>query len=136
MVDGAALSDIGLLGAGWLDALNGAMAGVRVPEAADGVAQFTVSGAPGGRPMAFHVTVANGEVSVAAGRRRDAEALLSWKYADFLAVWSGELSVEAAYMTGRVKVEGDRILLIDGWRPLRSSSQVKRVLASLGDASR
>ncbi len=115
--------------------MSGALAGIDVPAAADGVAQFTVSGAPGGRPAAFVVTVKAGRLTLAAGRIRDADTTLGWKFADFAAVWEGELSPEAAYMTGRVKVEGDRVLLIDGWRPLRFSPDLATALSALSAAS-
>jgi len=114
--------------------VSGALARIDVPEASDGVAQFTVSGAPGGRPAAFVVTVKAGRLTLAAGRTRDADATLGWKFADFAAVWAGELSPEAAYMTGRVKVEGDRVLLIDGWRPLRFSPEIAAALSELSAA--
>ena len=121
-----------LLADGWAEAVSGALEGILLPAAADGTAQFTVSGAPGGRPAAFVVTVRAGRVSLSAGRVRGADAALAWTFADFASAWSGEMSPEAAYMTGRMKVDGDRVLLIDGWRALRTSPEVRAALAGSG----
>lgn len=129
------VASLRLLSEDWLEAVNGALDGISLPDTVDGVAQFRVTGAPTGRPVTFLVTVKDGEVTVAKGWVRDADTLLIWKYSDFVAVWSGELSLEAAYMTGRVKVERDRVLLIDGWRPLRMSPEVHAALSDLASTS-
>ena len=123
-----------LLGDGWLEALTDALGGVEASAAVCGTAQFTVSGAPGGRTAAFHVTVASGRIRVTPGRLRGSDAVIAWKFADFAALWLGELSVEEAYMTGRMKIDGDRVLLIDGWQPLRMSEEIRAALKSLGAA--
>ena len=124
-----------LLGDGWIAALADAFAGIEVSEAADGVAQVTVSGVPAGRLTAFHIIVGEGRVSVIPGRYRGPDVVLAWALTGFTAVWEGDLSVEEAYMEGTVKVDGDRILLIDGWRPVRMSHEVRSALKALGAAS-
>jgi len=50
--------------------------------------------------------------------------IISGNYQDFLLVWRGELSLEAAYMSGRMKLEGDQVLLFDRWRPMLRSQQL------------
>lgn len=57
--------------------------------------------------------------------------VLSWSYPDFVQAWRGGLSLEAAYMSGRMKLEGDQVLLFDGWRPFLRSSQLRNALAAL-----
>ena len=118
------------LGEGWLEAVATALAPVDASGAADGVAQITVSGAPDGA-AAFHATVEAGRVSVSAGRHPQPDLVAGWTYPDFVQAWQGELSVEAAYMSGRMKLEGNQVLLFDGWRPLLRSSTLREALAAL-----
>lgn len=118
------------LGEGWLEALAAELEAADAAGAADGVAQVVVSGSPSGTAP-FHVVVADGRVSVAAGRHPAPDMVLSWSYRDFVQAWQGELSLEAAYMSGRMKLEGDQVLLFDGWRPLLRSSQLQAALAPL-----
>ena len=115
---------------GWLQAVASQLETVEVPGAADGVAQVTVSGSPSGSAT-FHAVVAEGRVSIQMGSHPGADMLLSWSYPDFVQAWRGGLSLEAAYMSGRMKVEGDQVLLFDGWRPLLRSEEFRAALASL-----
>ncbi|MYG99999.1 MAG: hypothetical protein F4011_13315 [Acidimicrobiaceae bacterium] len=115
---------------GWLEAVAVALEAVDASGAADGVAQVTVSGAPGGG-VAFHAVVEAGRVSLSTGRHSQPDLVAGWTYPDFVQAWRGELSVEAAYMTGRMKLEGDQVLLFDGWRPLLRSKALREALAAL-----
>lgn len=115
---------------GWLEAVANALEPVDASGAADGVAQITVSGAPGGA-AAFYATVEAGRVSVAAGRHPQPDLVAGWTYPDFVQAWQGKLSVEAAYMSGRMKLEGNQVLLFDGWRPLLRSGTLREALAAL-----
>ena len=115
---------------GWLEAVAAALEAVDASGAADGVAQVTVSGAPGGG-AAFHAAVEAGRVRVSAGRHPQPDLVAGWAYPDFVQAWRGELSVEAAYMSGRMKLEGDQVLLFDGWRPLLRSRGLREALAAL-----
>ena len=76
----------------------------------------------------FHAVVAAGRVSVSAGRHPDPDVVAGWSYPDFVQLWQGALSVEAAYMSGRMKLEGNQVLLFDGWRPLLRSSALQEAL--------
>lgn len=118
------------LGEGWLEAVAAGLEAVEEPGSADGVAQVVVSGSPAGAAP-FHVVVADGRVGVVAGRHPEPDMVLSGSYPDFVQAWEGGLSVEAAYMSGRMKLEGDQVLLFDGWRPLLRSSQLRAALAAL-----
>jgi putative sterol carrier protein len=119
-----------LLGEAWLEAVATALETVDASGAADGVAQVTVSGAPGGA-AAFHAVIEDGRVSLSAGRHPEPDMVAGWTYPDFVQAWQGELSVEAAYMSGRMKLEGDQVLLFDGWRPLLRSAALGEALAAL-----
>lgn len=118
------------LGDGWLEQVASALETVDGSGAADGVAQVTVSGRPGGA-ASFHVAVAAGRVIVSAGRHPRPDLVLGWSYPDFVQAWQGGLSLEAAYMSGRMKLEGDQVLLFDGWRPLLRSPELREALAAL-----
>lgn len=120
-----------LLAEGWIDAVCAALAAVDVPEAADGSALITVSSAPTGSLAVFHGTVSCGALRLSAGRHPYPDVVLGWEYDDLLAAWRGELSIEAAYMSARLKLDGDRVLLFDGWRPLIRSSELRSALAPL-----
>ena len=115
---------------GWLEAVAAELEAVDTAGSADGVAQVVVSGSPSGTAP-FHVVVADGRLSVAPGRHPEPDIVLSWSYPDFVHVWQGGLSLEAAYMSGRMKLEGDQVLLFDGWRPLLRSSQLRAALVPL-----
>ena len=118
------------LSEGWLEAVAAELEAVDAAGSIDGVAQVIVSGSPSGTAP-FHVVVAEGSVGVVAGRHPEPDMLLSWSYPDFVRAWNGELTVEAAYMSGRMKLEGDQVLLFDGWRSLLRSSQIQAALAPL-----
>ena len=120
----------GPLEEGWLEAVAEAVKAVDASGAADGVAQITVSGAPGGT-AAFCAVVEADRVSVSTGRHRNPDLVAGWTYPDFVQAWQGELSVEAAYMSGRMKLEGNQVLLFDGWRPLLRSTALREALAAL-----
>ena len=119
------------LGEGWLEAVAAELETVDAAGSADGVAQVIVSGSPSGT-IPFHVVVADGRLSMAQGRHPEPDIVLSWSYLDFVQAWQGGLSLEAAYMSGRMKLEGDQVLLFDGWRPLLRSPRLRSVLASMG----
>ena len=118
------------LSEGWLEAVAAALESVETPGSSDGVAQVVVSGTPRGTAL-FSVSVTDGRLSVTQGRHREPDMVLSWPYVDFVQAWEGGLSLEAAYMSGRMKLEGDQVLLFDGWRPLLQSSQLRALLESL-----
>ncbi|MCQ3806237.1 MAG: SCP2 sterol-binding domain-containing protein [Acidimicrobiaceae bacterium] len=103
----------------WTEAAAAAVAGLPPVAGLDAVVEYTVSGRPGGR-VALTVTVSDGTVSeIALGRSPDPDVTVTLGYADAVAILSGELSSEAGYMNGAVKVEGDyRRWLLD-LRPVR-----------------
>ena len=113
-----------------MEAVAAALESVETPGSADGVAQVVVSGSPRGTAP-FVVAVADGRLSVAQGRHPDPDMVLSWSYADFVHAWEGGLTLEAAYMSGRMKLEGDQVLLFDGWRLLLRSSELRALLEAL-----
>lgn len=118
------------LGEGWLEAVAARLGAVEAAGAADGVAQVVVGGSPSGA-ASFHAVVAGGRLSVVPGRHPRPDMVLTWSYPDFVQAWRGGLPLEAAYMSGRLKLEGDQVLLFDGWRPLLRSAGLRSALAPL-----
>ncbi len=121
-----------LLGDGWVEALAESLGDLAVPGAASGTVQVTVNAIPGRPPTAFVAVVADGRLSVRPGREKDADAQIDWRYEDFVLVWAGETSLEASYMAGQAKVDGNRVLLIDGWRPMMDAPELRAALRGLG----
>ena len=55
----------------------------------------------------YTVTIANGEASFSDGISDDAAATLKMDSADFIALQSGQLNPMTAFMSGKIKIEGD-----------------------------
>lgn len=66
--------------------------------------QFDLSGDGGGQ---WHAAIANGAVTVNEGPAENAKATLIMDVDDFVAMSTGELNAMAAFMSGKIKVEGD-----------------------------
>lgn len=124
-----------LFGNDWLENMNHSLNGVEVPEASDGLVQFRVEDYPEGGYRLFHVTIESGRITVQLGRSKSPDVLLKLQYSDSVLIWQGEMSLEEAYMTGKMKLEGNQVLLIDGWRPLRASPELCGILRTAHEAS-
>lgn len=70
----------------------------------DAVVQFDLSGETGGQ---WHVTIVDGTCSTAEGEADDPKATIRMDANDYVAMTTGELNPMTAFMTGKVKVEGD-----------------------------
>lgn len=55
----------------------------------------------------WHVDLKNGSGSVGQGQREDANATLTMTSANFVKIFQGKLSSTTAFMTGRLKIDGD-----------------------------
>lgn len=65
---------------------------------------FELSGEGGG---VWNVTIADGECVVNEGPAEEPTATLKMEAADYVAMVTGELNAINAFMTGKVRVEGD-----------------------------
>jgi putative sterol carrier protein len=77
------------------------------PDVAEKIAavfQFHVSGPEGG---SWFVDLVKPGGEVAAGTSPDAKCTVSMKDADLLAMVNGKLSPQMAFMTGKIKIQGD-----------------------------
>src|SRR4051812_10066910 len=95
----------------WLDELAAAAATGRGPDGPPFTLQQVVTGAPHGE-VAWSVTVGDGSVVVGSGRDAGATVTFTQDVDTAAAIHHGELSAQAAFMTGRLRVGGDvRVLL-------------------------
>lgn len=103
----------------WTAAAAAALAELPPVAGLDAVVEYTISGCRGGR-VALTVTVSEGTVAkLEAGRSEDPDISISMGYADAVAILRGELSSDAGYMSGAVKVEGDYPRWLLDLRPVR-----------------
>lgn len=65
---------------------------------------FELTGENGGT---WHVTIADGECTVHEGSADSAKATIIMDAGDYVAMTTGELNAMAAFMSGKIKVEGD-----------------------------
>lgn len=111
-----------IFGEEWIAAANEALAGLPAVSGLDAVIEYTISGRPIGR-VSLTVTLVDGVFSgIALGKSAAPEGCdiaISMNYSDAVAILSGELTSDAGYMSGAVKVEGDYPLWLLDLRPVR-----------------
>jgi hypothetical protein len=105
------------LSAAWLSDLQDAARASAVPEDLRLVVQQVVLDPDGGE-VAYAIRVADGHVSVETGRVDDAEVTFTQDRATASAIASGELSAQAAFIDGRLRVGGDLTSLLERAREL------------------
>ena len=88
----------------WLAAQLAAGAALPVQPGVSGVVAHVVSGGPDG-DVTYVTTVVDGQL-VPSDPAREPDATLAVPYAEGLAMASGELDPNAAYMQGRIKTTG------------------------------
>jgi len=69
--------------------------------------QFVITGEDGGE---WNVTVANGEAAVAQGKAESPSITLTMEAANFVALVTGKLNGQTAFLTGKLKIQGDMTL--------------------------
>jgi putative sterol carrier protein len=95
----------------WLDAMARAADGASVPADLRLVVQQVVEGAGG--EVAYAIRIGEGRVTVARGHEADADVSFTQDETTARAIASGELSAQAAFMEGRLRVGGDLRSLLD-----------------------
>lgn len=84
---------------------------------------YEVTGAPDGK-VRYHAVIRDGRlVEMASGKLADADVSIIYKYADARAELSGSQHPDLAYMSGRMKLEGDYARWVYGLRPLLDSAE-------------
>ncbi|WP_419847213.1 hypothetical protein [Candidatus Poriferisocius sp.] len=96
-------------------------------------ANFEVTGAPDGK-VRYHAVIRGGRlVEMTSGKLADADVNIIYKYADAKAEVSGGDHPDLAYMTGRMKLEGDYARWVFGLRPLLDSAEYDDFRSALGE---
>ena len=99
-------------------------------------ANFEVTGAPDGK-VRYHAVIRGGRlVEMASGKQAEADVSITYKYADARAEVSDGHHPDLAYMSGRMKLEGDYARWVYGLRPLLDSAEYddyRSALAELTD---
>ncbi len=105
------------LSVAWLSTLDAAAHGATVPGDLRLVVQQVVID-QAGEEVAYAVRVADGAVTVERGRVPDADVTFTQDRDTAVAIATGELSAQAAFIEGRLRVGGDLRALIDRARDL------------------
>ena len=96
-------------------------------------ANFEVTGAPDGK-VRYHLVIRDGRlVEMATGKLADADVSIIYKYADAQAEVSGGQHPDLAYMSGRMKLEGDYARWVYGLRPLLDSAEYGAFRSALAE---
>lgn len=110
----------------WMDAQKELAADQPERPGASARMQYVVTGGPDG-DIRFYWVLENGRlVENALGTLDDPELTLTQSYEDALKVQKGELDAQAAFMQGRVKVEGNMAKLM-ALLPITSSPEYREL---------
>src|SRR4051812_30884271 len=90
----------------WLDELTAAADTGGGPDGPPFTLQQVVTGGTDGE-VAWSVTIGDGKVAVARGRRPEPTVTFTQDRPTAAAIHHGELSAQTAFMTGRLRVGGD-----------------------------
>ena len=103
----------------WMQQAAAALESAEVPADAEMVVQYEVSGGGNGK-VRYVLEVSGGRATIVPGKRADAPVTFSLDYDTAVAVLTGEISAQVAFMQGRMKLAGDVRVLIDGTAALAS----------------
>ena len=96
-------------------------------------ANFEVTGVPDGK-VRYHAVIRDGRlVEMAAGKTADADVNIVYKYADARAEVAGGQHPDLAFMSGRMKLEGDYARWVYGLRPLLDSAEYDAYRSALAE---
>ena len=96
-------------------------------------ANYEVTGGPDGK-VRYHAVFRNGRlVEMASGKLADADVSVVYKYADSCAEVAAGQHPDLAYMSGRMKLDGDYARWVYGLRPLLDSAEYGAYRSTLAD---
>ena len=96
-------------------------------------ANFEVTGAPEGK-VRYHAVIRDGRlVEMALGKLADADVSIVYKYADACVEVSGGQHPDLAFMSGRMKLDGDYARWVYGLRPLLDSAEYDAFRSALAE---
>jgi len=103
----------------WLEAATSALGELPEVEGASAVIDYVVAGSPAGKAT-IGVTVDNGRVvAMQSGKSTDPDLVISLKYDAALKILAGEMTSDAGFMNGALKVEGAHERWMLDLRPVR-----------------
>ncbi len=97
----------------WLDELDAAARTATFPADLRLVVQQVITGGPDGPEVVYVLKLADGTLSVHAGRADEPDVTFTQDRATAQAIHRGELSAQAAFMDGRLRLGGDLRSVID-----------------------
>ena len=103
----------------WIAAAGEVLAALPAVSGLDAVIAYTISGRLIGR-VTLTVTLSDGAVAgIAVGKSKDPDIAISMSYCDAVGILSGQMTSDARYMSGALKVEGDYPRWLLDLRPVR-----------------
>jgi hypothetical protein len=106
----------------WIAAATDALAALPEVDGASAVIDYVVSGSPAGKAT-IGVAIENGRlVAMQAGKSNDPDLVISLKYDAALDILLGEMSSDAGFMNGALKVEGAHARWMLDLRPVRQAA--------------
>ena len=94
---------------------------------------YEVTSAPAGK-VRYHAVIRDGRlVEMATGKLADADVSIIYKYADARTEISAGQHPDLAYMSGRMKLEGDYARWVYGLRPLLDSAEYDAFRSTLAE---
>lgn len=96
-------------------------------------ANYEVTSTPDGK-VRYYAVIRDGRlVDMATGKLADADASIVYKYADARAEVAGGDHPDLAYMSGRMKLEGEYARWVYGLRPLLDSAEYEAFRSTLAE---
>ena len=96
-------------------------------------ANYEVTSTPDGK-VRYYAVIRDGRlVDMATGKLADADASIVYKYADARAEVAGGDHPDLAYMSGRMKLEGEYARWVYGLRPLLDSAEHEAFRSTLAE---
>jgi hypothetical protein len=103
----------------WLVAAAEALAAMPSQAGASAVIDYVVAGSPDGK-VTIGVTLTDGQVTaMQTGKSKDPDIVVSVKYEYAVEILTGEMSSDAGYMNGALKIEGAHERWMLELRPVR-----------------
>jgi hypothetical protein len=103
----------GFLTEAWLDDLDAAAQSAELDTKGDLVLQQVIPDGPDGQEVAYALVVDRGRVRVVRGRVDEPDLTFTQDRATAEAIHRGQLSAQAAFMQGRLRLGGDLRTVID-----------------------
>lgn len=95
------------------------------------ITQYVIEKTPNGNIRWFDVVADGRVVEASLGKNKEATVTITWKYPYDVKMLSGEIGPDAAYMQGRIKVEGDHPLWLYSWSDVLHSDEYRSFQAEV-----